>query len=430
MPSAALRRGPPLLALALAGVVAVPALGVPAEPRAPGDGEWLETRRPEFSWTRGSARGADRYEVWVVGVGRVAEAPSTARGATAAVDLPDDRRLRWFVRIVHAGPIAIGPATEDTREADRRDVRIATPPPPPALAPGPALTASATPSFAWTGTRVSSTWTLTDAAGRALQTASLATPGGSATMAALADGAYVFRVVQRNLRGSTSPQAQQAFTVDTRPPAALAIEAVQAATLPSPTRTFRWSPVEAGGAATWRVLGAGGETVQGPVRTLEGAATVGPLPAGLYVFEVRGEDAAGNAGPWQPEPFAVAPPPAAAPVAAVPPTSRERLPTRNPARLRPRAGARVATARPLLRWTGAPAAARLFNVQVFRASSGGLRLRKVHTAFPATARYRLPRRARLTPGACYVWRVWPFVHGGFTQAPLGVSHFCVKRRFR
>jgi hypothetical protein len=427
MPSAALRRGPPLLALALAGLVAVPALGAPAEPRSPADGEWLETRRPAFSWTRGSARGADRYEVWVVGVGKVAEAPSTARGATAAVDLPDDRRLRWFVRIVHGGNVA-GPATEDTREADRRDVRIATPPPPPALAPAPALTASATPSFAWTGTRVSSTWTLTDAAGRAVQTASLATPGGSATVAALADGAYVFRVVQRNLRGRTSPQAQQAFTVDTSPPAPLAIDALQDATLPSPTRTFRWSPIEAGGASTWRVLGAGGTTVQGPVRTLEAAATVGPLPAGPYVFEVRGEDAAGNAGPWQPEPFAVVPPPAAGPTVA--PSSRERLPTRNPARLRPRAGARLDTARPLLRWRGAPAGARLFNVQVFRASSRGLRLRKVHTAFPAADRYRLPRRARLTPGACYVWRVWPFVGGGFTQTPLGVSHFCVKRRFR
>ena len=189
---------------------------------------------------------------------------------------------------------------------------------------------------------------------------------------------------------------------------------------------FRWSGVEEGGSSAWRVVGTGGTTVQGPSETTAGAVTVGPLTAGSYVFEVRGADAAGNPGPWQPEPFAVLSTPEAVPASA---TGRKvALPRRNVRNLTPRVGARIGTARPVLRWTGGPSSARLFNVEVFLVSAKGTRLRKVHTAFPTANRYRLPRRATLTKGACYVWRVWPYLGTQFTQRPLGVSIFCVKRR--
>ena len=417
--------------LAALAAAAVPAIGAPAVPTTPADAAFVETRRPTFTWTRGSARAGDRYEVHVAtdGIGEVAEAPFPARTATATVDLPDDRRLRWFVRIVHAPPPPLlTPAVEDTAEARRSDIRISTLPPPPAITAGPAgPTSSATPAFTWTGTRVSSTWTLTDAAGRAIQSASPPTSGGQATIAALADGAYVFRVVQRNLEGKTSPQAQRPFTVDTVPPAALTVTPAQPAASVTPSPQFGWTGVEEGGTSTWRVVGAGGTTVQGPsAPTGSSAVAVGPLAAGSYVFEVRGADAAGNPGPWQPEPFAVLPTPAAAPVST---TGRKvPLPRLNVRRLTPRVGARIGTARPVLRWTGGPRLARLFNVQVFLVSGKGTRLRKVHTAFPSVGRYRLPRTASLTKGACYVWRVWPYIGSGFTARPLGVSNFCVKRR--
>jgi hypothetical protein len=148
------------------------------------------------------------------------------------------------------------------------------------------------------------------------------------------------------------------------------------------------------------------------------------LPPGAYVFEARQTDAAGNVGEWGSEPFAILPGPAATPA-----TTRTRLPRRNVKNLIPRVGAKISATRPTLRWKGARPGTRLFNVQIFKVGTGN-RLTKVHSAFPRVARYAIPRRARLTRGVCYVWRVWPYQGTQFTEQPLGVSHFCVRPRGR
>ena len=60
--------------------------------------------------------------------------------------------------------------------------------------------------------------------------------------------------------------------------------------------------------------------------------------------------------------------------------------------------------------------------------SAGQRLRKVRSAYPTGTRFVLSRSAALAPGACYVWRVWPFRGDAYTDAPLAVSDFCVRSR--
>ncbi|HSJ74151.1 MAG TPA: hypothetical protein VK904_07530 [Miltoncostaeaceae bacterium] len=100
--------------------------------------------------------------------------------------------------------------------------------------------------------------------------------------------------------------------------------------------------------------------------------------------------------------------------------------TRNARRLSPPAGARLTTLRPLLRWRPR-AGARLYNVQLFVVE--GATPRKVHSAFPASARYRVPRGV-LGFGRRYLWRAWPYLAGGYTRAPVGVSFFDVGRPVR
>lgn len=98
-----------------------------------------------------------------------------------------------------------------------------------------------------------------------------------------------------------------------------------------------------------------------------------------------------------------------------------RPPTENATRLRPRAGLRLRTLRPVLRWTRTPRGTTLVNVQVFRMR--GRTLTKIHSAFPRSRAYRLPG-GLLRPGGTYVWRVWPYRgRRGFTPKPLGVSWF-------
>ena len=140
---------------------------------------------------------------------------------------------------------------------------------------------------------------------------------------------------------------------------------------------------------------------------------VGPLPQGSFLFQVRQTDAAGNSSEWRSEPFAVAP---GATVAGGP-----KLPSRNAKALTPRLGARVTTSRPLLRWK-ASANAHLYNLQIFRVIARG-RLAKIRSVFPRGNRFRLSKRRQLPRGACYVWRVWPYMGHSFTKKPLGVSNF-------
>ena len=153
-------------------------------------------------------------------------------------------------------------------------------------------------------------------------------------------------------------------------------------------------------------------------------------------------DAAGNPGPLTiPEPFTVVggtPPPPPPPGGGTPdePTTpaptvkkptktvKQAAPTtRNAKAMTPRAGVKITSVRPVLRWKSRKGAS-LYNVQVFRLK--GTKLTKVVTAFPRSTSYRVPK-GKLKAGFRYVWRVWPFVNQRFPGQPLGVSYFDVKQ---
>jgi hypothetical protein len=138
-------------------------------------------------------------------------------------------------------------------------------------------------------------------------------------------------------------------------------------------------------------------------------------PTGTVTTAASGSAAAGLLSP-------------SAPIALVPPPIGEaRVPrpvTLNARRLRPRAGAVLRSQRPILRWP-ARRTARLYNVQIFRLR--GASITKVVSAFPRLNRFRVPPR-RLAFGHRYVWRVWPYLGGGYTARPLGISVFDVRGR--
>lgn len=389
------------------------ALAAPPVLTAPADDDVVTTLRPSFSWTHNPVF-TTGYQVVVDGVGVVATLTPSGPGpfsATAAVDLPDDATLSWSVTAVGTGP---NPET-----SAKRTLHTSTAPTvPPTILGGPAGPTNQTvPVFSWGGTRASSAWTLLGADGAAVQTGDVASGTGSAQLTTLGDGAYTFRVLQRSRQGADSPAATRAFTVDTQSPAILLITAVPSFPTLNASPTFAWAGVEAGAKVTWQVIGVGGNTVRGPVVTAAGSARVGPLPQGSFLFQVRQTDAAGNSSDWRSEPFAVAP------GATV--TGGPKLPSRNAKALTPRLGARITTSRPLLRWK-ASAHARLYNVQIFRVAARG-RLAKIRSVFPRGNRFRLSKKRQLPKGACYVWRVWPYLGRSFTKKPLGVSHFCVKK---
>jgi len=85
----------------------------------------------------------------------------------------------------------------------------------------------------------------------------------------------------------------------------------------------------------------------------------------------------------------------------------------------------------VLRWSRGPAGTKLYNIQIFRVVRKRIGkapvIRKVHSAFPRSRRYRVPK-AKMRPGACYVWRVWPYLGTRFTSQPLGISNFCIASR--
>lgn len=170
----------------------------------------------------------------------------------------------------------------------------------------------------------------------------------------------------------------------------------------------------------------GAVTCAGPVAP---GGAIDTSRTGTFTFAVRAVDDAGNeeisearyevvAGPGT-----VLAPPAAAATPA-PATAPVRPRTLNARRLLPRAGARLATRRPLLRWR-AHSSAQLYNVQVFRLR--GATATKVLSAFPRATRFRVPAR-RIAAGGRYVWRVWPYLAKGYPDRPLGLSYFDVRRR--
>lgn len=260
----------------------------------------------------------------------------------------------------------------------------------------------------------------------------------------LADGEHQLVVWQSNQggRGPSRERSVRTFVVDTAAPGAVALTGPASVAQGQPL-PVAWTGGEPGAVFTWSVVvasgGGGGVLVQGPVDTTASSATITGLPAGSFEVRVGQRDRAGNAGPVGRLAVTVAPTgaiallPPARPAASPPPLARigVRLPQRNAARLRPRRAATLRVVRPVLRWTRGPAGTTLYNVQLFRvrplaraSSADAVTFRKVRSAFPRATRMRAPRLAR---GACYVWRVWPFLAGRFSRQPLGVSHFCVSR---
>jgi hypothetical protein len=387
-------------------VLAAPALGA-LEPVTPDD-DAVVGLRPTFGWNAGSA---SRYEVYVElpsGPLKVADATSTT--ATATVPVPDDSRLRWFVRAIS------GASQTDTDEADRRYIRVATSPGPPTITGAPpAITRGPQPTFTWSGTRVSSRWSILNPAGQPVQTGEVPTAGGQVVPAALPDGSYQFRVAQRNLVGVDGPPASYGFSIDTVAPGPLTLRRSTSRRDSPNTPRYAWSGLEPGAVVTWRVLRASGRVVQGPANVAAGDVTPARLASGSYVFEARQSDLAGNSGPPTTDAFVVLP--------RLAPGIR--LPMRNVRRLSPHVGATVLGVRPTLRWRSAPKGTRTYNVQVFRVV-GGSKLRKVVSAFPHRRRFVVPRKKALDRGACYVWRVWPFRGERPLKEPVGVSHFCVR----
>ncbi len=410
-----------LVGLALVAASAGTASGAPAVPTSPADGARTDTRRPTFSWTAATPRlfseaPIDRYEVRLEPDGTVvANVPAGTLSAVAAAALPDDADLRWYVVAIDGG---------GAQESARNDLAVVTRPVPPAFVSGPAgPTRGAAPTFAWSGDRPSSAWALIGAGGATLREDVVPAGGGEVSLPALADGDYIFRVAQRDREGAAGDPAARGFRVDTVAPGALAVTPAQQATSTAPVRSFSWTGTEPGSGVEWRVIGVGGGLVQGPAAATGNNATLAPVPAGSYVFEARQTDPAGNAGAWSASPFAVLPSPAAAPAAS---GGGAVLQSRNWKRLTPRRGARVTSRRPVLRWTKGPKRTTTYNVQVFRVRPGGRPLLKVYSAFPRGNRVTIPPRARLARGACYVWRVWPFIGRRQISAPLGISNFCVR----
>jgi hypothetical protein len=174
----------------------------------------------------------------------------------------------------------------------------------------------------------------------------------------------------------------------------------------------------------------------GAVSCTGSVADRAPLPTdriGPAAFAVQAADDAGNVATAQVDYLVAArgdvePDGTTQVIRLAPPSPPPvRLPSmQNARRLSPRAGSRITTLRPGLRWQRR-ARARLYNVQIFALE--GATVRKVLSAFPSTARLRVPKGV-LAFGTRYVWRVWPYLPSGYTPASLGVSRFDVERPVR
>ena len=261
----------------------------------------------------------------------------------------------------------------------------------------------------------------------------------SATFQTLADGTYAFSVsLARDLPMSFgSANAVLLFTVDTTAPGAATVVTRPAQVSTDTQATFSWTG-EPGASYVWRLLATGGTVAQGPTLTQATTVTI-PVVPGSYVFEVAQIDAAGNIGATTPpEPFTVqavaTTPTPTTPTPTTPtpteptnpdppdPGDEEDPPaTRNASAMTPRAGAAFSALRPTLRWP-ARRGAQLYNVQIFRVN--GEELEKVVSAFPRNNIFKVPPR-RLRAGFRYIWRIWPFVNGGYPNQPLGLSYFDV-----
>ena len=225
----------------------------------------------------------------------------------------------------------------DTLPAARRFIRVATSPGPPTITGAPpAITRTPTPTFTWSGGRVSSRWSILNPAGTPVQTGEVPTAAGQVVPAPLPDGSYQFRVAQRNLVGVEGPPASYGFSIDTAAPGALTLRRSTAQRDSRNTPRYSWGGLEPGAVVTWRVLRASGALVQGPASVAAGDVTPSRLASGSYVFEARQTDLAGNSGPPATDAFVVLP--------RLAPGIR--LPMRNVRRLTPPGGRHAAQRAP------------------------------------------------------------------------------------
>ena len=413
----------------------------PAGLVSPPDNTVTNQLRPRLNWTAASdpgpggapGSGIGAYQVVLDG-DVVATLASNVTSWTPGEDLKTGQHT-WRVRAIDmAGNPKLSGIFNFKVDPN------ATPAPAITTAP-PAATNDNTPSFAWTGADGVQEYRWTLRQGTATVDDGTVSGGSSSVdLGALKDGAYVFTVTQRT-NGNHGTAAAHAFTVDTVAPGQLTIVLRPAGASDDPTPLFAWSGGEANARYIWQLTGPGGVIVQGPNETPLNAALL-TVAGGSYVFQVRQMDAAGNPGPLTiPEPFTVVgntpPPPPTDTVKepTTPPPTIGKKPTRtvkdarpaptvrNARALTPKAGARITSVRPVLRWKSRRGAS-LYNVQVFRLK--GTKLTKVVTAFPRATHYRVPK-GKLKAGFRYVWRVWPYVNQRFPSQPLGVSYFDVRQ---
>jgi hypothetical protein len=153
--------------------------------------------------------------------------------------------------------------------------------------------------------------------------------------------------------------------------------------------------------------------------TVKAADDVGNQAVSLvdYVVKAPGTTPAVTAG-GPSEPISLVP---------APTTGTRKSPYRprtlNARSLRPKAGLRIPTRTPLLRWS-ARRGATLYNVQIYWLH--GTAATKVVSVFPRGHNVRVPA-GRVAYGHTYVWRVWPYLRGHYTKRPLGLSYFTVKK---
>lgn len=233
------------------------------------------------------------------------------------------------------------------------------------------------------------------------------------TLPSIDDGAYTLTAVEASTTPQPAPSASRTrtFRVDVTPPE-VTISAPRAGGVFDQGAT-----ILADYACTAAV------TCTGPVANGVAVDTAAPGPKG---FRVTATDDAGNTATAEAgyAVRAVGTPPAGTSGVADPaprPAAPAAPATINARRLRPGRGATIATRRPVLRWPGLDRA-RFYNLQVFRLR--GSTATKVFSVFPRGAAYRVPPR-RLGRGARYVWRLWPYLAGGYTRRPLGLSFFDV-----
>ncbi len=236
---------------------------------------------------------------------------------------------------------------------------------------------------------------------------------------ALADGTYTLDV--KDIGDGLT--AQRTFTVDMTAPKI---------TVSQPTSG---AVFDVGASVLAGFVCEGAATCTGPVAP---GGAIDTSKAGSFTFTVKAADDVGNQAvslvdyvvkePGTTPPVATGGPSEPISLVPTPPTpgtrkSPYRPRTLNAKALRPRAGLKIPTRTPLLRW-GARKGATLYNVQIYWLH--GTAATKVVSMFPRSHHLRVPP-GRVAYGHTYVWRVWPYLRGHYASRPLGLSFFSVRK---